>query len=792
MKNKLVAKKHISLLTTFLLLQTILFAQTSVQTVRGIVVDKISQSPLPGVAVIVTNATFQSGVSTDMDGNFKLKEVPVGKISLKITYMGYKEIFMQHVVLNAGKELVLNLNLEEDIKAINEVIITAKEEKNKALNAMSTVSTRTFSVEETQKFAAAVNDPARMATSFAGVVQAGDGNNHIAIRGNSPNGLLWRMEGVEIPNPNHFSSVGTSGGGISILSAQLLSNSDFSTGAFAAEYGNALSGVFDLRLRKGNNEKKEYTMQLGILGADFAAEGPFKKGYNGSYLVNYRYSTLNLLGKIGVPMGDAITNFQDLSYNVFLPANNWGNFNLFGFAGQSYQIVKAKKDSLQWAEDSYYQYDSKFYANTGAFGASNTKLFNNQSYLKTVLMFSGTQNGFNADKLSYNYNDLKREQEEAYTQTKITLSSTYTKKINVKNSVRTGFILNQLGYQLLQKSALDTNIMLTKINTNGNTQSVQAFFQWNTQINQRLITNVGMHYFQLLLNNTYAIEPRAALKFELNHRQNLTLGYGMHSQIQPIGVYFAESTSENGQKITPNSNLPLSKAHHIVLGYDWNINDHEHIKTELYYQHLFQVPVSNISSNTFSMLNITDGYNTSDLHSTGLGKNYGIELTYERFLYRNLYYLLSGSVFESKYRAANNIWYNTRFNTNYNLTATLGKEWTLSEKYKNKVIGCNFKTIYTGGFRNTPILLNESIEKGYAIYDYTKTYELRNPDYFRLDLRVSLKRNYKHITTTLAFDLQNATNKKNVGGQFYNAKTASVKWFYQAPMIPILSYKVEF
>jgi hypothetical protein len=791
MKNTHALKNIILFIASFLLLQNIAIAQ-SVQNVRGIVVDKISQSPLPGVAIVVTNGTFQIGNSSDLDGNFKFKDVPVGKITLKFSYMGYKEILMQNVVLNAGKELVININLEEDIKAINEVVITAKEEKNKPLNAMSTVSTRTFSVEETQKFAAAVNDPARMATSFAGVVQAGDGNNHIAIRGNSPNGLLWRMEGVEIPNPNHFSSVGTSGGGISILSAQLLSNSDFSTGAFAAEYGNALSGVFDLRLRKGNNEKKEYTMQLGVLGADFAAEGPFKKGYNGSYLINYRYSTLNLLGKIGVPLGDAITNFQDISYNVFLPTNKLGNFTLFGFAGQSYQIVKAKKDSLLWQEDAYYQYDSKFYANTGAFGASNTKLFNNQSYLKTVLMFSGTQNGFNDDRLSSNYKDLKREQEESYNQTKITLSSTYTKKVNAKNNLRTGFILNQLGYQLLQKSSIDTNIMLTKINIKGNTQSIQGFFQWNTQVNQRLSTNVGLHYYQLLLNNTYAIEPRAALKFELNNRQNLTLGYGLHSQLQPIGVYFAESTNESGQKITPNSNLPLSKAHHVVLGYDWNINNHEHIKTEVYYQQLFNVPVSKDTSNTFSMLNITDGYNTSALQSNGLGKNYGVELTYERFLFRNLYYLLSGSVFESKYRASNNIWYNSRFNTNYNLTVTLGKEWTLSEKRKNKVIGFNLKSIYTGGFRNTPIDINKSIAKGDAVYDYSQTYTLRNPDYFRLDLRVSLKRNYKHMTTTLAFDLQNATNRKNVGGQFYNAKTASVKWFYQAPMIPILSYKVEF
>lgn len=308
-------------------------AQIPTQTVRGIIVDKISQSPLPGVVVVLVNSNPLIGTSTDEEGRFKLTQVPVGKQTLKVSFIGYKENVMQNLSVNAGKELVLNVSLEEDIKSMSEVVVTAKVEKNKPLNDMSMVSTRAFSVEETQKFAAAVNDPARMATSFAGVVNGSDGGNMISIRGNSPNGLLWRMEGVEIPNPNHFSNVGTSGGGIAIISSQLLSNSDFSTGAFASEYGNALSGVFDLKLRKGNNQKREYTFQAGVLGVDVSTEGPFKKGYDGSYLVNYRYSTLGLLSKMGVPIGDATTTFQDLSFNVSLPTKKLGTFGVFGFGG---------------------------------------------------------------------------------------------------------------------------------------------------------------------------------------------------------------------------------------------------------------------------------------------------------------------------------------------------------------------------------------------------------------------------------------------------------------------------
>ena len=786
----LFGKKVISTIILSGVVLSNLFGQLSTQTIRGTVVDKISQSPLPGAIVVVVNSEPMNGTSSDGNGEFKITQVPVGKQTLKISFMGYKEIIMQNLTVNSGKETVLNINLEEDIKSLHEIVVSAKVEKNKPLNEMSTVSTRTFSVEETQKFAAAVNDPARMATSFAGVVQTGDGNNNISIRGNSPNGLLWRMEGVEIPNPNHFSNVGTSGGGISILSAQVLGNSDFSTGAFAAEYGNALSGVFDLKLRKGNDEKREYTVQAGVLGVDLAAEGPFKKGYAGSYLINYRYSTLSILGKLGLPLGDAITNFQDLSFNISLPTKKLGTFGAFGFGGLSSQVSNAKKDSVKWKDDDFYRYDNDFYSNTGAVGFTNTRLFKNQSYLKTALVLSGNQNGFSTKKMQDDYSTFIKDYEQKYVQNKITLSSTYTQKISAKSNIRMGFILNQLGYNLTMKTREDTTVLLTKLNVKGNTQTEQVFFQWNYKLNEKLTTNVGLHYFMLLLNNSYSVEPRASLKYELNPKNNITLGYGLHSQLQPLGVYFTHAA--NDLNTTPNKNLGLSKAHHIVLGYDWSINEFSHIKTELYYQHLFNIPISTDITDTYSILNVEDGYNSSTLVNKGLGRNYGLELTYERFLHNNLYCLVSGSLYQSKYKAANNQWYNTRFNSNYALSVTIGKDWTLSEKRKSRVIGFNVKSIYTGGFRYTPINLEASRVENKTELDQSKTFENKNPDYYRLDIRVSVKRNYKKLTATLALDIQNTTNRKNVGGQYFDKNTGEIKYWYQTPLLPILSYRLEF
>lgn len=766
------------------------FSQPITQNIRGVVIDKVSQSPMPGAVVVLMNTNPLKGTSTDADGKFMLANVALGKQTLKITYMGYKEQVIPNITVNSGKEVVLTVQLEENITEAKEVVITARVEKNKPLNEMSTVSTRTFSVEETQKFAAAINDPARMATSFAGVVAGNDGNNTISVRGNSPNSLLWRMEGVDIPNPNHYSAVGTSGGGVSILSAQVLGNSDFLTGAFASEYGNAIGGVFDLKLRKGNNQQREYTFQAGVLGIDFATEGPFKKGYDGSYLVNYRYSTLSILGMMGVNVaGDASLDFQDLSFNVSLPTKKLGTFGVFGLGGLSKQTTRSDKDSLLWKDEAYKQYPSVFASNTGAMGVNNLKLFGTKSVLKTTLLLSGTQNTYVEDKLNNNY-DAIRNYDESYIQGKLALSSTFTHKFNAKNSLRSGIIISHLTYDLNKKYRDDSSdIMETYIQTSGSTQTYQAFSQWNHKLNNRLTTNLGAHLLLLALNNSYSIEPRASVKYDITDKQNISFGYGLHSQLQPLGAYFAQNRMTGLQ---PNKNLDLTKAHHFVLSHDISLTANTHVKTEVYYQHLFNVPVSSDASSTFSMLNVTDGYAEEALVNSGMGKNYGLELTVERFTYKNFYYLLSLSLYESKYEAANKQWYNTRFNTNYATTFTAGKEWQLSERRKNRVLGVNGKLVYVGGFRTTPIDFAESVRKNETVFDDTRPFTLQNKDYFRVDIRVSIKRNYTNLTSTLSLDLQNATNNQNIGGQYFDKKTGTVKYFYQTGLIPVLAYRIEF
>ncbi|EOZ97842.1 TonB-dependent receptor [Indibacter alkaliphilus LW1] len=761
-------------------------AQTLTQTVRGKVTDHITKSPIPGANVMVLGSDPLIGAVTDGSGDFRITQVPVGTHTLRIGFIGYKDVILAQVQVNSGKETVLTIVLEEEINQMNEVVVSATE-KERTINDMVTVSGRTFSVEETRKYAAAINDPGRMATSFAGVVGADDGNNNISIRGNNPNALLWRMEGIDIPNPNHFAASGAAGGGVAILSAQLLDNSDFITGAFPAEYGNALSGVFDLNLRKGNNEKREFTVQASLLGTDIAVEGPFSKNYRGSYLINYRYSTLSMLAGLGVPLGDFVTNFQDLSFNFFLPTGKKSTVTVFGFGGLSDQNRNALLDSLSWQTE-FDRMNSNFFSNTGAVGIKHAYILNKSNFLQTTVLASGSNMGDKYGLLNRDYMNEERFYSE-FGQSKITFSSVLNTKISPKYSLRSGVFLNQLYYNVLEQGyGGNAGQMQTHIDAKGSTQSVQAFSQLNVRASQRLTLNFGVHYLQLILNNSTAVEPRFSASYALDEKQRINLGYGLHSQVQPLGTYFAQ-VEEDGVITFPNKDLKLSRSHHLVLGYDRSLNPYLRMKIETYYQHLYDIPVIPGVNQTTSILNQEWSLMTDHLVNTGFGKNYGAEFTLEHFTYRDFYFLLSTSFYRSQYKTEENLWRNTRFNGRYNLAFTAGKEYHWK---KNRSFGINLRTIYGGGLWNTPIDLEASIVQGGTVLVESLAFTEQNPAYFRTDVRVSLKRNRPKSTRTVALDVQNATNRKNVFGRYFEPMDGSINTVYLVPLIPVLSYRVEF
>lgn len=762
------------------LLTFVLKAQYT-QQLRGTVTEQVLQKPLPGATVTIGSHT----VTANEEGVFRFTHLPVGVYRLVISNAGYKTHTLENITVNSGKETVLNISLEALVRAEETVTIKAASRKNKPVNDMSLVSARAFTVEETQKYAASVNDPLRMAAAFPGVLAADDGNNNIIIRGNAPTGLLWRMEGMDIPNPNHFAVPGLSGGGISILNSQLLANSDFVTAAFAAEYGNALSGVFDIRLRKGNNEKREYNLQAGVMGISASAEGPFSKKYKGSYLVNYRYSTLSILNKLGLLPDFGATNFQDLSYNIHLPAGKAGTFSVFGFAGKSDQAVLPEKDSLKWDSD-FDRYKEKFISNTTMNGVTHTLHLGNKLNIKSGIGLAHTKIAYERSYMENDYS-LQKKYTDEFTTRKWTLQSVLNYRFSKKLNMRAGFIAGFIHYRFYQLSAKnDAEPLREVLNTGGNTATQQFFAQTQYKPANDVILSAGLHFLRLAHNNSTSVEPRFSARWNMGRRSSISAGYGLHSQLQTLNLYF----SELPDKTMPNRNVGFTKSHHYVLSYTYRLTSALLLKTELYYQQLFRVPVNSGDSGSLSSLNIEYEYITDPLVNKGKGKNYGLEISLERYLQNHFYLMLSNSLYQSKYTAADGVERNTRYNGNYIGTLIAGKEFV--SKRKHKIFGVNLKTIYSGGMRTTPVNEAASQLNGYTVFKEKDAFSLQNPAYFRTDLRVSIKWNRKYITSTLSLDIQNVTNRQNVFSQSYDKEKNKVVTNYQTGLIPILNYKIDF
>lgn len=769
----------------FSLAMTKTFAQYS-QPLRGTVSDQLLQQPLEGATV--TLAPLGKTTVTDREGVFRFTGIPVGTYHITVTFMGYRDAAAENITVNSGKETVLNIRMETLVKTGAEVRVKVSSKKNKPINDMSLVSARAFTVEETQKYAAAVNDPLRMATGFAGVMAVDDGNNSIVIRGNSPTGLLWRMEGMDIPNPNHFGSPGNSGGGISILSAQLLANSDFITGAFAAEYGNALSGVFDLRLRKGNNEKNEFSLQAGVLGLNAAAEGPFSKGYKGSYLVNYRYSTLTLLNKLGVLPDESATDFQDLSFHLVFPTQKLGQFTVFGFGGLS-DDETAAKEAGEWQEKND-RYASRFISNTGMTGVTHSILLGNRLNIRTGFGFSRNDIGYDE---TYTEDDLSlsKTYEDRYKTQKWSFNSTAHYRISRKLHLRAGLNTHRIGYSFYQLSPRHEGEPLREmLNAGGHTFTHQLFVQGQYRPTDEITVQAGLHYFRLALNKSHSIEPRLSLKWQVSPAASLALAYGSHSQMQTLSVYFTRQPEPGGTGMYPNRNLDLTRSSHYVFSYSQKIGRSLVAKTEIYYQRLFRVPVSIYDSSSLSALNNQGEYVIEPMENSGTGRNYGVEFSLERHLKNHFYLNLNQSLYQSKYRARDGVERNTRFNGNYITALTAGKDFL--HEWKPRRIGLNLKTIWAGGYRNTPIDLEASARNGYTVFDEKQAFSLQNKAYFRTDIRMSITWNRKKLTSTLSLDIQNVTNRLNLFNQWYDDEKNEIVTNYQTGLIPVLNYKIEF
>ncbi|MBT1701814.1 carboxypeptidase regulatory-like domain-containing protein [Chryseosolibacter indicus] len=769
-------------LIIFLFFTQAVTAQEIVQSVNGRVVDRVSNGSLVGASVKIIKGDKIYSTTTLESGSFSI-QVPVGRYRINVTFTGYTS-FTEELLVVSGKELTLNIPL-----SVSETVLEVVEVQG--VGAVENIpGLQSLSIEKTLRVPANFFDPVRVITAYPGVVAANDQNNSIIVRGNSPNGLLWRLNGLDIVNPNHLANAGTfsdrpaaNGGGVNILSAQMLDRTDFFFGGIPANYGNSLSGIIDMKLREGNKTRKQYTAQASLIGIDLAAEGPLGKSSQNSFLVNYRYSTVGLLSALGIDFGDEAINFQDISFHTSFEQKNGGTLTLFGFGGKSRNKFRAK--DLADREEDKDKYDIDYDATTYAIG-TNYKVPIGKGTFGIGAAYSGTNQTREAN-IADNIADDERNLLKDYFDSDNSILSTsisYNFQTGSKSIFELGVMTNYTQNTLVSKKEIGCISCSFRMfrNNEGATEGVllQPYINFKTPINSFVDLTAGLRYLYYTMNSTSSVEPRVSLSYKTTETSGFVLAYSLISQLQQAQVYAAGG----------NKGLGFTKSHHADFEYWRSFSADVKIRSSLFYQRLFDVPVEKNVTSSFSVLNLIEAIAPEGLVNDGQGENYGVDLTVEKYFFNRNYIQAGASYYESRYRGSDGIIRDTRFNGNYTLNVVFGTEW--NKPSRNRTIGLSSRLLYLGGLRESSIDVANSMVAYETVYDQVSPFNNKLSDYFRIDLRISFRKDKPGYTRTLAIDLQNVLNNENEGYHYYDFTQQKIVTKYQLGIIPVLVYRIDF
>lgn len=774
--------KSYTFIVTFLL-TALGYSQSITQSISGKIVDSDTQQPLPYATVFVLNSNPLLGATSDENGKFTINKVPLGRVNVMVKSTGYQSEIIKDLVLSSAQSPFLEINLSSAFQELKEVQIKPGLKKQKPLNKMAMVSAKMLSVEEASRYAGGFDDPARLASVFPGVSGGSGGDNAISVRGNAPKYLQWKIEGIEIPNPNHFANLSSfGGGGLSALSSKVLDNSDFLTGAFPAEYANALAAVFDLKLREGSNSKNKHSVEIGAIGSDFASEGPIKKGHNASYLFNYRYSTLALVSPL-LPEEARQVKYQDLSFKLHFPTTNAGDFSLWGIGLVDNSGADPVADS---SKQRYYQDLEKQRVKQflGVLGLGHKITVKNKGYVKTDIAYSGEGLDLFTDRMQAKESLVPQNSINNFNQN-ITFKSFYNQRISSNWINRTGVCFRLLSYNLRLRENLGQAKLEPLVDEKGSSSLVSGYTNF-LYINGLWKFNFGLNVQVFTLNNAFTLEPRIAATRTLNESTTFSFAYGLHSRLEPLHTYFAVGSM--GQLL--NQDLSFTKAHHFVWSLEKELGANKHLKIEPYFQYLYHVPQA--QNPNISLLNSQlNWFDTTAYSNKGLGRNYGLDLSYEQFLQQGFYYLISASIFQSQFKGSNNTWYNTRFNKTYVVNMLVGKELELG-KNKANVLSINLRLVLQGGDRHHRVDVASSQVEKEVVYDLSQPFSNQMGGSLVMHSTVSYSWNKPKSTHQLALKVLNANSYKEFYGHRYNLASNQVEENREALMIPNLSYRYSF
>ncbi|MBK8498663.1 MAG: carboxypeptidase regulatory-like domain-containing protein [Flavobacteriales bacterium] len=746
-------------------------AQTA--TLSGTVRDAASLAPLHQATVQVFLTDTSYGTTTDAQGHFRFLALPIGLHRVRASYLGYQSTEIPEVWVRLGKEehLEMLLTVQPVQLAAAEVVTTVRR--------IAAISSHTLTVEQSLRYPATFYDPTRVALTQAGSASINDQSNHFSVRANSPSCNAWLLEGAEIVTPNHLTNGGTSSdqptltGGTTILSAQMLGTSRLLMGGMNAAYGNALGGILDLNLRPGMNQRRGYTAQASLLGLDFSTEGPFRTGGQASYLINYRYSTVGLLGAMGVDLGDEAITFQDLSFNIAVPLGARGYLGIFGMGGNSSNRFAAKDSA-----DQEFDKDSRnidYEASMGAAGITFRKPIGARTIWRTTVIYSANLQQRHEEGQAF-HQDFSYYIDERASLDEQKLSA--VSNIAGRIGTRTDF---NVGASAMQRIVSKNIILVEEVDA----VLLRPYLHTATSLSSHWRLDLGAAWSHYSPNGSNEIEPRATLRWTANRGTSVAVSAGQRAQLPLVQSFTVSALAPYAD----NSGIGLMRMQEVVLAVDHPINEFLTVHAEAYMQQRDQVPVALSSGSTtasagsLSLVNAWDQQFFALLYAIGTARTTGAEISLSRSMARGFYYMVNTTVLNSDYTDAGARAHPSRWNTTYMGNALFGCERGKQLHEGSRTWGFNLRIGAQGGLRYTPFTLVNGAFQPYAA---------QNAAAYRVDVRIYRKRERKQRTGMWSLDLLNATNAQNEAFRYYDERKGEVVVKYQLGIIPNIGYRIEF
>ena len=744
-------KRLLSLLLFCNITMSFLLAQP-VHQVKGTVIDKSSRQPLEFINVMIVG--LNKGGVTNAEGKFSIGQVPPGIYRLQASAIGYKTVTTPEYILST-RDLHIQIEMEENQTELEGVTVTASPFRR---DIESPVSLRIIGLQEIEKSPGANRDISRIVQSYPGVAFSPIGyRNDLIVRGGSPSENRFYLDGVEIPNINHFSTQGASGGPVGILNADLIREVNFYTGAFPTDKGNALSSVLDFKLRDGDMERNSLKATLGASEVSLASNGHL--GKKTSYLVSVRQSYLQFLfDMLGLPF---LPTFTDAQFKLKTRFDARNELTVLGLGGIDKMKLNTKADD----EDNEYilSYLPKIQQETFTLGAVYRHYAG--AHVQSVVASHSYLNNRNT---KYQQNDesdpdhlmLRLRSTEQNTQLRLENSSSFR---NWKVTVGTSLDYSQYSNTTFQKVYTDRAQTFDY-------HTYLGIMRWGlfgtvnyTSIDERFTASLGLradanNYSAAMKDLSDQLSPRLSLSYQLTEHWSLSGNAGLYYQLPP---YTALGFKNNNGLYANKYALRYMQVSQGSIGLNWRKGDTFEVSVEGFYKDYDKIPLSVADGIPLACKGNDYGVIGNELlTSTAQGRSYGAELLLKGLVAKKLNLASSFTLFKSEYRTDKESEYiasawDNRFIFNLRGTYNLPRHWSVGMK-----VSCIGGAPYTPYDADKSSLVTAWNAQGKPYYDYTRYNEERLPAFTQVDIRIDKTFYLKRCMLGFYIDLQNIAGSK--------------------------------